>query len=82
MLFLEFEMMVKDNRNIWTTNFLSGIDFVIAKVLEIYKEEIYRTRATVTRSWLETALEYWPYIRPQYINELQRLGKKYTNRGL
>ena len=25
----------------------------------------YRTRATITRSWLETALEYYPYIRPE-----------------
>ena len=26
----------------------------------------YRTRAIITRSWLETALEYWPYIRTEF----------------
>ena len=44
---------------------------------------IYQRRAIITRSWLETNLEYYPYIKAKFLKTLlQKVGLKYTNRGL
>ena len=49
----------------------------------------YRTRAIISRSWLQAALEYKPYISTEFsektslknVFDFQKVGKKYTNRG-
>ena len=46
-------------------------------------EKIYRTRAIITRSWFETALDYKPRILGlTFLVSTEKWGKKYTNRGL
>ena len=50
-----------------------------ADVLFTGLEYNYRTRATITRSWILSIQKTKGHSK--YINELQKVGKKYTNRG-
>ena len=46
---------------------LSRVDACkIGQYKKDYGESIYRTRAIISRSWLEAAVEYKPYIRTEF----------------
>ena len=61
-----------------TSRLILKLKYKIFKHCELLK---YRTRATITLSWLENALEYLPYIRPELQEQSPLKDRHWTSKS-